>query len=123
MKKKVFALLAAVLCIQTLECEEGGTCQLTEEQLGKLEDHINTLQGKIDESNSAIAQRDQTIADLQSQIRDKDAEIAALGKKPADDSKQVNNEGGKTTVTETNELKDFCDDMAEAQKMLDQLRK
>lgn len=123
MKKKVFALLAAVLCIQTLECEEGGTCQLTDEQLGKLEDHINTLQGKIDQSNSAIAQRDQTIADLQSQIRDKDAEIAELGKKPADDSKQVNNEGGNSTVTETNEVNDYCKEVAEAQKMLDQIKK
>ena len=71
-----------------------------------------------------IAQRDQEIADLKAQIEAKDAKIAELGKKPADESKQVNNEGGdETTGTETNELTDFCNDVAEAQKMLDQLKK
>ena len=120
--KKVFALLAAILCIQTLECEEGGSCQLTDEQLGKLEDHIKTLQGKVDESNSTIAQRDQEIADLKAQIEAKDAEIANLGKQPAADTQQVNNEGGEPAKTETNELKDYCNDVAAAKETLAKIK-
>ena len=121
--KKVFALLAAVLCIQTLECEEGGTCQLTDEQLGKLEDHIKTLTDQKKVAEDKVTQQETEIADLKAQIEAKDAEIAELGKKPAEGTQQVNNEGGESTVTETNELKDFCDDMAEAQKTLEQLKK
>ena len=123
MKKKVFALLAAVLCIQTLECEEGGTCQLTDEQLGTLEDHIKTLTDQKKVAEDKVTQQETEIADLKAQIEAKDAKIAELGKKPAADSKQVNNEGGETTVTETNELKDYCNEMAEAQQMLEKLRK
>lgn len=122
--KKVFALLAAVLCIQTLECEEGGTCQLTDEQLGKLENHIKTLQDQKKVAEDKVAQQETEIADLKAQLKAKDDEIADLGKKPAEETHQVNNnEGGDSTGTETNELKDYCDDMAEAQKLLDQLKK
>ena len=122
--KKVFALLAAVLCIQTLECEEGGTCQLTDEQLGTLEDHIKTLQDQKKVAEDKVTQQETEIADLKAQLKAKDDEIAALAKKPAEETHQVNNnEGGGSTGTETNELKDYCDDMAEAQKLLDQLKK
>ena len=122
--KKVFALLAAVLCIQTLECEEGGTCQLTDEQLGTLEDHIKTLQDQKKVAEDKVTQQETEIADLKAQLQAKDDEIADLGKKPAEETHQVNNnEGGDSTGTETNELKDYCDDMAEAQKLLDQLKK
>ena len=122
--KKVFALLAAVLCIQTLECEEGGTCQLTDEQLGTLEDHIKTLQDQKKVAEDKVTQQETEIADLKAQLKAKDDEIADLGKKPAEETHQVNNnEGGDSTGTETNELKDYCDDMAEAQKLLDQLKK
>lgn len=123
MKKKVFTFIAAVLALATFECEEGGSASLTEEQLGKLDGHIKDLQGQVDEANNTIASRDQEIQALKAQIEAKDAEIAALGKQPAAESKQVNNEGGESTVTETNEVNDYCNEVAEAQKMLAQLKK
>ena len=122
--KKTFAFIAAVLALAVFECEEGGSATLTDEQLGKLDDHLKDLQGKLDEANQNVASRDQEIKRLKDEIASKDAEIAALGKKPAADSKQVNNEGGDETTDDTNpELKGYCDDMAEAQKLLDQLKK
>lgn len=122
--KKTFAFIAAVLALATLECDEGGKVELTDEQLGKLDDHLKDLQGKLDEANQNVASRDKEIKRLKDEIASKDAEIAALGKKPAADSKQVNNEGGDETTDDTNpELKGYCDDMAEAQKLLDQLKK
>ena len=123
MKKKVFTFIAAVLALATFECEEGGSATLTDEQLGKLDSHIKDLQGKLDEANQNVASRDQEIQALKAQIEAKDAEIAELGKKPADDSKQVNNEGGDSTGSETNEVNDYCKEVAEAQKMLDQIKK
>ena len=40
------------------------------------------------------------------------------------DTKQVNNEGGDGPTDDTNpELKSYCEEMAEAQKMLDNLKK
>lgn len=123
MKKKVFTFIAAVLALATFECEEGGSASLTDEQLGKLDSHIKDLQGKLDEANQNVASRDKEIRALKAQIVAKDAEIAALGKKPADDSKQVNNEGGDSTKDTNPELKGYCDEVAEAQKMLKQLKK
>ena len=89
-----------------------------------MEDHINDLKGKLDEANNTVASRDQEIKKLKDEIASKDAKIAELGKKPAADTKQVNNEGGDETTDDTNpELKSYCDEMAEAQKMLDNLKK
>lgn len=124
MKKKAFTILAAILALATFECEEGGCAELTCDQLGTLEDHIKDLQGKLDEANNTVASRDKEIQRLKDEIASKDAKIAELGKKPADESKQVNNKGGEQTTDDTNpELKGYCDDMAEAQKLLDQLKK
>lgn len=124
MKKKAFTILAAILALATFECEEGGCAELTYDQLGTLEDHIKDLQGKLDEANNTVASRDKEIQRLKDEIASKDAKIAELGKKPADESKQVNNKGGEQTTDDTNpELKGYCDDMAEAQKLLDQLKK
>lgn len=124
MKKKAFTILAAILALATFECEEGGSAELTCDQLDTLEDHINDLKGKLDEANNTVASRDQEIKKLKDEIASKDAKIAELGKKPAADTKQVNNEGGDETTDDTNtELKSYCDEMAEAQKMLDNLKK
>ena len=124
MKKKAFTILAAILALATFECEEGGCAELTCDQQGTLEDHIKDLQGKLDEANNTVASRDKEIQRLKDEIASKDAKIAELGKKPADESKQVNNKGGEQTTDDTNpELKGYCDDMAEAQKLLDQLKK
>ena len=122
--KKTFAFIAAVLALAVFECEEGGSATLTDEQLGKLDDHLKDLQGKLDEANQNVASRDKEIQALKAQIAAKDAEIAEQGKKPAGETKQVNNKGGEQTTDDSNpELKGYCDDMAEAQKLLDQLKK
>ena len=124
MKKKAFTILAAILALATFECEEGGSAELTCDQLDTLEDHINDLKGKLDEANNTVASRDQEIKKLKDEIASKDAKIAELGKIPAADTKQVNNEGGDGPTDETNpELKSYCEEMAEAQKMLDNLKK
>ena len=69
------------------------------------------MQGKLDEANQNVASRDKEIQKLKDEIASKDAKIAELGKKPAADSKQVNNEGGDETTDDTNpELKSYCDD-------------
>lgn len=121
--KKTFAFIAAVLALASFECEEGGSATLTDEQLGKLDDHLKDLQGKLDEANRNVASRDQEIQALKAQIAAKDAEIADLGKKPAASTQQVNNEGGDPTNDTNPELKGYCDEVAEAQQMLKQLKK
>ena len=121
--KKTYVNVCRILKCEGLDASEDGKIVMTEEQVQIIEEAMATDGDKLAQLQADVAQRDKDIAGLQAQITAKDAEIAALGKKPADDTKQVNNEGGKTTVTETNELKDFCDDMAEAQKTLDQLKK
>lgn len=121
--KKTYVNVCRILKCEGLDASEDGKIVMTEEQVQTIEDAMATDGDKLAQLQADVAQRDKDIAGLKAQIEAKDAEIAALAKKPAADTKQVNNEGGNTTVTETNELKDFCDDMAEAQKMLDQLRK
>lgn len=121
--KKTYVNVCRILKCEGLDASEDGKIVMTEEQVQTIEDAMATDGDKLAQLQADVAQRDKDIAGLQAQIAAKDAEIAALAKKPAADTKQVNNEGGDTTVTETNELKDFCDDMAEAQKTLDQLKK
>ena len=121
--KKTYVNVCKILKCEGLDCEDGKIV-MTEEQVQFIEDKMTTDGEQLATLQADIAQRDQEIADLKAQIEAKDAKIAELGKKPADESKQVNNEGGdETTGTETNELTDFCNDVAEAQKMLDQLKK
>ena len=122
MKKKVFSVLAAILALETFECEEGGSASMTDEQLATLEDHINGLKTQVDEANSTIASRDEEISALKAQLEAKDAEIAELGKKPAGETKQVNNEGGNTTKQEPNELVDYCNDVAAAKETLAKIK-
>lgn len=120
--KKTYVNVCKILKCEGLDCEDGKIV-MTEEQVQFIEDKMTTDGEQLATLQANIAQRDQEIADLKAQIEAKDAEIAELGKKPADDSKQVNNEGGDSTGTETNEMTDFCREVAEAQKTLDQLKK
>ena len=122
MKKKVFSVLAAILALETFECEEGGSASMTDEQLAKLEDHINDLKGKLDEANNTVASRDKEIKRLKDEIASKDVEIAELGKKPAGETKQVNNKGGEATETKTNEIADYCNDVAAAKETLAKIK-
>ena len=122
MKKKVFSIIAAVLALETFECEEGGCATMTDEQLGKLEGHITDLKAQIDEANSTIASRDEEINALKAQIAAKDAEIEDLGKQPAATTQQVNNQGGETTETGTNEIADYAADVAAAKEALAKIK-
>ena len=121
--KKTYVNVCKILKCEGLDCEDGKIV-MTEEQVQFIEDKMTTDGEQLATLQADIAQRDQEIADLKAQIEAKDAKIAELGKKPAADSKQVNNEGGDETTDDTNpELKSYCDEMAEAQKMLDNLKK
>lgn len=121
MKKVLFTVLAAVLALDKLECEEGGTCQLTDEQLGKLEAHVKELTEAKATQQQQLDEREQTINNLKTQLEEKDAEIQALAKKPAEETKQVTNQGQGTK--ETSPLQDYCNEVNEAKAMLDQLKK
>lgn len=121
--KKTYVNVCKILKCEGLDCEDGKIV-MTEEQVQFIEDKMTTDGEQLATLQADIAQRDQKIADLKAQIEAKDAEIAELGKKPAGETKQVNNKGGEQTTDDTNpELKGYCDDMAEAQKLLDQLKK
>ena len=121
--KKTYVNVCKILKCEGLDCEDGKIV-MTEEQVQFIEDKMTTDGEQLATLQADIAQRDQEIADLKAQIEAKDAKIAELGKKPADESKQVNNKGGEQTTDDTNpELKGYCDDMAEAQKLLEQLKK
>lgn len=121
--KKTYVNVCKILKCEGLDCEDGKIV-MTEEQVQFIEDKMTTDGEQLATLQADIAKRDQEIADLKAQIEAKDAEIAEQGKKPAGETKQVNNKGGEQTTDDTNpELKGYCDDMAEAQKLLDQLKK
>ena len=119
--KKSFMMLASLLMLQTLECEEGGTCQLTDEQLGTLEAKVKELTDAKADALQQIAQRDADIKALKEQLEAKDAEVKAMGAKPAEETQQVTNQG--QGATETSPMQDYCNEVREAQEMLNQLKK
>jgi len=119
--KKTFMMLAGLLMLQTLECEEGGTCQLTDEQLGTIEAKVKELTDAKADALQQIAQRDADIKALKEQLEAKDAEIADLGKKPAEETQQVTNQG--QGATETSPMQDYCNEVREAQEMLNKIKK
>ena len=89
MKKLIsFMALAMALAMDKLECEEGGTCQLTEEQLGKLDSKLTELTSQHDADQQAIAERDTTIAELREQV-------ANLQKAPGEETKKVDETSGE----------------------------
>jgi len=106
MKKLIsFLALAMVLAMDKLECEEGGTCQLTDEQLGKLDSKINELNAQHDADQQAIAARDTTIAELREQI-------ANLQKAPGEETTKVDETTGEGTPAATTS-KDLYDSIKE----------
>ena len=121
MKKKLFSVIAAILAVETFECEEGGCASLTDEQLTTLENHINTLQGQVDEAHTQMVERDKVIEGLKAQIVAKDAEIAGLSKQPAAATQQVTNQN--QAAAEPSQLQDYCAEVSEAREMLNQLKK
>ena len=95
MKKLIsFLALAMVLAMDKFECEEGGTCQLTDEQLGKLDAKLNELNSQHDADQQAIAERETTIAELREQV-------ANLQKAPGEETKKVDETTGEDSPAAT----------------------
>ena len=94
---KLFPLLAAALAIDALQFTDG-KCSLTEAQCDTLEaflkDQADKLQATITEKDNLIAQRDQSIKDLQAKV---DEQSALLAAKPGDKTSQVLNNGNAPT--------------------------
>ena len=90
---KLFPLLAAALAIDALQFTDG-KCSFTEAQCDTLEaflkDQADKLQATITEKDNLIAQRDQSIKDLQAKV---DEQSALLAAKPGDKTSQVLNNG------------------------------
>lgn len=118
--KKTFAFIAAVLALAAFECEEGGSVEMTCDQLKDIDDRLKCLNDQAEADKATIAQHTATIDDLKAQLEAKDAELQAMAKKPAEETKQVTNQGQGTKVTSP--LQDYCDEVKEAQAMLDQLK-
>ena len=98
-----FVALAVALALDKLECEEGGTCQLTDEQLGTLDSKLNELTSQHDADQLAIAERDSTIAELSEQV-------ANLQAAPGEEDKKIEDDGEETPVNSLdmyNSIKDI----------------
>lgn len=121
MKKVLFTALAAVLALEKLECEEGGACQLTDQQLQTLENHVKELAEAKAQAQQLLEQRDADIKDLKAQLEAKDAEILDMAKKPAEETQQVTNQG--QAPAETSPLQKYCEEVNEAKAMLNNLKK
>lgn len=68
----------------------GATLELSaDKQLTLSEDQAATVNDKLEDLNSALAEKDTTIADLQAKIAERDTTIAELQKKPADTTSEV----------------------------------
>lgn len=119
--KKTFAFVAAVLALAAFECEEGGSVEMTCDQLKDIDDRLKCLTDQAEADKATIAQHTATIDDLKAQLEAKDAELQALAKKPAEDTQQVTNQG--QAPSETSPLQDYCNEVKGAQEMLNQLKK
>ena len=119
--KKTFAFIAAVLALDTFECEEGGKVEMSCDQLKAIDDRLKCLTDQTEADQATITQHTATIDDLKAQLEAKNAELEALAKKPATVSQQVTNQGqGKKNPSQ---LQNYCDEVNEAQAMLNQLNK
>ena len=119
--KKTFAFIAAVLALAAFECEEGGKVEMSCDQLKDIDDRLKSLTDQAQADQATIAQHNATIDDLKAQLEAKNAEIANMAKKPAVDSQQVNNQN--QGASEPSPLQSYCDEVKEAQEMLNQLKK
>ena len=118
---KKFVFLAALLALESLECEEGGTCQLTDEQLGTLDAKVKELTEASKQANEQLSNSESRIKDLEAKLEAKDAELQAMAKKPAEESQQVTNQG--KAPAEKSPMQEYCDEVADAREMLNQLKK
>lgn len=116
---KLFPLLAAALAIDALQFTDG-KCSLTEAQCDTLEaflkDQADKLQATITEKDNLIAQRDQSIKDLQAKV---DEQSALLAAKPGDKTSQVLNNGNAPTPA--NDIEEQVRVMNDAKALFDKL--
>lgn len=119
--KKSFAFIAAVLALAAFECKEGGSVEMSCDQLKDIDDRLKCLTDQAEADKATIAQHTATIDDLKAQLEEKNAELKAMAKKPAEETKQVTNQGQGSK--ETSPLQNYCGEMKEAQEMLNQLKK
>jgi hypothetical protein len=119
--KKTFTFIAAVLALAAFECEEGGKVEMTCDQLKDIDDRLKHLTDQAEADKTTITQHTATIDDLKAQLEAKNAELQAMAKKPAEETKQVTNQGQGSK--ETSPLQNYCDEVKEAQQMLNQLNK
>lgn len=116
---KLFPLLAAALAIDALQFTDG-KCSLTEAQCSTLEaflkDQADKLQATITEKDNLIAQRDQSIKDLQAKV---DEQTALLAAKPGDKTSQVLNNGNAPTPA--NEIEEQVRVMNDAKALFEML--
>ena len=116
---KLFPLLAAALAIDALQFTDG-KCSFTEAQCTTLEaflkDQADKLQATITEKDNLIAQRDQSIKDLQAKV---DEQTALLAAKPGDKTSQVLNNGNAPTPA--NEIEEQVRVMNDAKALFDML--
>ena len=116
---KLFPLLAAALAIDALQFTDG-KCSLTEAQCDTLEaflkDQADKLQATITEKDNLIAQRDQSIKDLQAKV---DEQSALLAAKPGDKTSQVLNNGNAPTPA--NDVEEQVRVMNDAKALFDML--
>lgn len=117
--KKSFVFIAAVLALAAFECEDGGKVDMTCDQLKDIGDRLKCLTDQAEADKATIAQHTATIDDLKAQLEAKTAELEKLAKKPAEESGQVNNQG--SPAAEKTPMAEYCNEVNEAQKMLDQL--
>lgn len=119
--KKSFAFIAAVLALAVFECEEGGSVEMSCDQLKDIDDRLKQLTDQAEADKATITQHTATIDDLKAQLEAKNAELQAMAKKPAEDTQQVTNQG--QAPSETSPLQDYCNEVKGAQNMLNQLKK
>lgn len=116
---KLFPLLAAALAIDALQFTDG-KCSLTEAQCSTLEaflkDQADKLQATITEKDNLIAERDQSIKDLQAKVNEQTALLAA---KPGDKTSQVLNNGNAPTPA--NEIEEQVRVMNDAKALFEML--
>lgn len=116
---KLFPLLAAALAIDALQFTDG-KCSFTEAQCSTLEaflkDQADKLQATITEKDNLIAQRDQSIKDLQAKV---DEQSALLAAKPGDKTSQVLNNGNAPTPA--NDIEEQVRVMNDAKALFDML--
>ena len=119
--KKTFAFIAAVLALAAFECEEGGSVEMKCDQLKDIDDRLKSLTDQAEADKATIAQHTATIDDLKAQLEAKNAELQAMAKKPAEESQQVTNQG--KAPAEKSPMQEYCDEVADAREMLNQLKK